>query len=195
MIDSIYNLNGDFYFPKSRVFLYPLLEIRKDSSVRPIDTFVAWEDNVKKEDRLLTCTFYLRNDLEYKKFETSSLFGNPMFQDFKEADGGIGIYMFNFDKYKADWDCFLKGKYSHFTPQAKEKIRKSYSGNNSNAVYVESYIYPQKYYPIYAKILGVPVSQLEGGELCNALDFEKEMLKMLVKNIPVKDNSLDLPKS
>jgi hypothetical protein len=193
VIDSIYNLNGDFYFPKSRVFLYPLLGIRSDSSVRPIDTYVSW-DSIVKEDRKLICTFYLRNDLDYKKFEQSSLFGNQLFHDFKEAEGGIGIYIFDFGKYSADWDRFLKGKYSHFSLEAKDKIKRAYSGNNSNAVYVESYIYPQKYYPIYAKILGVPIHQLEGGELCDLPNFEKEELKMLVKDVSVKDNSLGLPK-
>lgn len=195
MIDSIYNSNGDFYFPKSRVFLYPLLEMRRDNSVRPLNTYVAWKDNIVREDRWLICTFYLRNDVEYKAYEKRVLLGNPMFQDFKESDDGIGMYIFSFKKYAADWDNFLQGKYSKFSSATKDKIKKNYPGNSVDAVYIDSFLNPKKYYPIYARLLNVHISTLEGGELCDMPDFNKETLKMSLKDNSVKNNSLDLPKS
>lgn len=191
MIKSLYRE----YFQKSRVFLYPVLETKRGGSITPIDTFIAWENNISPADRKLICTYYLREDVEFRQFEKKTLFGNPLFCDFKEGDTGIGIYVFDFTKYKSDWDLFLKGKYSRLSPDTKTKIRRHHGSNTANGVYVESFIEPVKFYPIYADLLGVPLSTLEGGDLCDLPDLEKELLRMSAKEVDVSNKSLDLPKS
>lgn len=183
------------YFQKSRVFLYPVLETRKGGAVTPINTYISWADNITQMDRKLICTFHLRNDADYRKFEKNSLIGNELFYDFKEANDNVGIYVFDFNPHAVDFDTFIKGSYSRFKPVFKERIKKHYSGNNANSVYVDSYINPNKYYRMYSDILGVPVSTLKGGELCDKPDFEKEHLKMLVKGLAVSEKTVDLPKS
>lgn len=196
MIKSLYRgPNGEMYFQKSRVFLYPVLETKRGGSVTPINTFVSWSGNISQMDRKLICTFYLRNDADYRKFEKTALLGNELFHDFKEGEDGTGIYVFDFNKHAVDFDTFIKGAYSRFKPLFKEKIKKYYNGNNANSVYVDSFINPNKYYEMYSDILGMPVSQLKGGELCDHPDFEKEHLKMLIKDFAVTEKSVDLPKS
>ncbi len=68
------------YFQKSRVFLYPALEIRRGVSITPIQTHIHWEGKIKKEDRKLICLYHLRDDAEYKEFERLRLKGNKLFE-------------------------------------------------------------------------------------------------------------------
>ena len=193
MIETLYTgTKGEKYFQKSRVFLYPILETKTKGAVTPIQTFVSWEGRFAPADRRLMCTFYLRDDVDFKNFEKGLLFGNPLFEDFKEAPNGVGIYIFNFDKFAVDWDTFLKGKYSNFKSEAKTRISNYYNNNNANSVYVDSFVNPKKYYEIYSELLRVPVNVLKGGELCDKPDFNKERLKMEIKDVEVSDKSLDL---
>lgn len=195
MIKSLYRgPDGGLYFQKSRVFLYPILETKRGGSVTPINTFISWGGQVTQHDRKLICLFNLRNDEEYKKFEKIALLGNELFCDFKEGPDDVGAYVFDFNKHAVDFDLFIKGAYSRFRPLFKERIKKYYNKNNSNSVYMDSFINPNKYYEMYSDILGMPVSQLKGGELCDKPDFEKEHLKMLEKGLAVPEKSVDLPK-
>ncbi len=44
--------------------------------------------------------------------------------------------------------------------------------------YMESYLYPEKYYDIYSNILNIPISTLEEvKELCDKPDLNKEDFK------------------
>lgn len=191
MIKSLYR----DYFQKSKVFLYPVLETKGGSNV-PIETYIAWENrNISPQDKKLICLFHLRGDKDYRDFEKNKLFGNPLFEDFQEGENGVGIYVFDFKSFKDDWNIFLDGKYSKLSSVTKERIKKYYGNNTANGVYVDSFVYPKKYYAIYAELLGAPIGLLEGGELCDLPDFEKELLKMSVKGIEVPNKSLDLPKS
>lgn len=195
MIKSLYTgPKGELYFQKSRVFLYPVLETKRGGSVTPLNTFVSWTGKATQDDRKLICTYHLRNDEDFKKFEKRVLLGNELFENFKVGENGVGIYIFDLKKYAVDFDTFLKGKYSKFKPAFKQKIKRYYNLGNSNSVYVDSFINPNKYYNMYSDILGVPVSQLKGGELCDKPNFQKEHLKILVKDISVTEKSVDLPK-
>jgi len=197
VINKIYEgPDKDRYFQKSRVFLYPVLETKRGGKITPINTFVSWDKVCKKSDRRLICTYELRNDVEFEKYEKKVLLGNELFYDFREGvpiDGKrIGIYIFDFNKFAVDWDLFIKGAYSRMKTEVKKRIKTYYNGNNSNSVYVDSYINPNKYYEIYSRILGVPESTLRGGELCNRPDFERENLKISIKDIAAWNNSVNL---
>ena len=56
------------YFQKSKVFLYPLLDIKRGTSVIPSETYLAWNDTIVPEDAKLVCIYPLRRDVEYKQF-------------------------------------------------------------------------------------------------------------------------------
>jgi len=172
------------YFQKSRIFLYPALEIKRGSSVTPIETYISCNDIISPKDRKLICLYHLRDDKEYKTFEEQKLFNNKLFDDFKEAGDNQGLYIFNFNEYNKDWDNFLKGRYSKISPELKRKIKEFFRTNTSNSIYVDSYVNPDKYYDLYAELLGVNKEVLKKvGELCSGPDLEKESLTISIKQL------------
>jgi len=182
------------YFQKSRAFLYPALDIKRGTSVVPIETYVSWSRHVTPESRKLICLYHLREDKEYIDFEKQKLLGNPLFEDFREVEDGKAVYVFNFDKkYQEDFDHFLNGKYSRISSELKKKIRGFYGTNSSNYVYIQSYLNPKMYYSIYAELLaeGKDVEKMEQnlrqvGQLCSKPDLEKETLELLIKDLEIK---------
>lgn len=178
------------YFQKSKVFLYPILGLRK-GSITPIDTYISWKDIVKSSDYKLVCLFHLRDDPEFLLFEEKYLLGNPLFEDFKEVGEGKAIYIFNLTSYAEDFECFLDGKYSRFSDKLKGKIRNHYGATSANYAFVEGYLYPEEYFPLYAKFLTVNKEDepdmlkllMDVGELCNKPDFSKEELKITVNTL------------
>lgn len=181
------------YFQKSKVFLYPILDIKKGTSVTPIETYVTWGD-IKTEDLSLICLYYIRDDSEFLHYEDKYLLKNPLFKEYKELDGNKAIYVFDLSGYAEDYEHFLNGKYSHFSQKLKDKIRDSYGANSANYTYIKSYLYPEEYFSTYAELLSTnshDVSKMENllievGELCSKPDFDKENLKLSVKSLDLK---------
>jgi hypothetical protein len=69
-------------------------------------------------------------------------------------------------------------------PDLKRKIRDHFNKNSSTHVYVDSYMFPEKYFSLYANLLGVNEELLrEVGELCSKPDLEKENLMAEVINL------------
>ena len=69
VIDALYRK----YFQKSKIFLYPLLDIKRGTSVVPKDTYLSWNDTINSEDMKLVCVYYVRTDQEYLQFEKNVL--------------------------------------------------------------------------------------------------------------------------
>jgi hypothetical protein len=181
-INSLYSE----YFQKSRVFLYPALEIRRGASATPIETYVAWEGVYKPSDRRLVCMYHLRDDKEYQVFEKTKLFGNPLFDTFMVSQEGMGLYVFDFSRYSSDWDKILDGQYSTMSEDMKYKIRSRF-GDTPQYSYIESFLTPGKYYGIYADLLGVNIDLLKKTrELCPKPDMEKETLVVEIKSLDVR---------
>ena len=179
------------YFQKSRIFLYPLLEIRRGAIVTPIETYVSWDGQYSPKDMKLICLYNLRDDKEFLQFEKEKLLKNKHFHDFKEVDGNKGVYIFDFSNYAKDWTKIIKGKYSEISFPYKKKIETFYGKRDSNFAYVESFLYPEKYYSMYENILGVKESILrEVGQLCSLMDFEKETLRIALKDLQFNIKSL-----
>lgn len=180
MIKSLYNE----YFQKSRIFLYPALMIPRGTSVTPLETYVSWTAHYEKEDCKLICLYHLRSDLEFRSFEKMKLFGNPHFHDFYEVEDDKGLYIFDYQEFKDDWDKFLSGKYSTLSKQLKSLILGHYSKSKKNYVYVDSYLNPEMYYDLYSRLLNCDKKLLEQvGELCDKPDFEKETISLNIKEL------------
>jgi len=175
------------YFQKSKIFLYPILEIKRGNSVTPIQTYVSWDGHYKIEDCKYICLYHLRNDEEFRKFERQKLLGNKLFYDFKQVEDNKGVYVFDFKSKAHDWNCFINGKYSKMTADHKKIIKSFFSQNNSHYSYIESYLHPERFFGMYAELLGVKVSELKTvGELCSLVDFDKENLSISVKNLEIR---------
>lgn len=179
MIDSLYTK----YFQKSRSFLYPALGIKRSSSFLPTGTYIALEGIIEPEDMKLICTFKEDTSEEFKNFEEQMLITNPLYfntlsiQEYK-------IYIFNFETYEQDWFHFLLGTYSKFSITLKKAIQSYYGEKSSEFQYIDSYIYPNKYFEVYAKLLDTDVQLLKSvGQLCDPCDLEKETLKIPTEHL------------
>jgi hypothetical protein len=167
------------YFQKSRVFLYPALEIKRGVSVTPVQTYVSWEGRYKPEDMKFICLYQLREDEDFQRFERVKLVGNRLFHDFEQVDEDSGIYIFDYSPFEHDWQCFLSGSYSRMTDVHKRKIKDFYGSYSHNFEYIDSFLEPHKYYKIYARLLDVKVDLLkEVRELCSVPELESEQLKI-----------------
>lgn len=183
---SIINISKE-YFQKSRIFLYPALGIKRGGSVTPIQTYISWSGYYKPGDCKLICLYHLRNDPEFKYFEKKMLLGNQMFHDFKHVEDNKGVYIFDYSIMKDDWNHILNSKYSKISDSQKKKIQNFIGIKHSTYKLLESYLHPEQYFDIYAKLLFVNIEDLkEVGELCSKIDLEQETLLMSVKDLDIK---------
>jgi len=173
-IKSLY----DRYFQKSKVFLYPLLGIKRGNSVVPIETYFSWDGHYSSEDMKLICVYKIRTDAEYKTFEKNILTKHTRLYDYCN-NNDVGIFIFDFSDLNEDWNYFINGKYSKFTSSLKNRILKFFDKHSGNYAYMQSYLSPEKHFEDYSIILNVEVDFLKDvGELCSKPDLDKENLKM-----------------
>lgn len=185
MIKSLYK----DYFQKSRVFLYPALEIRKGVSVTPIETYMSWEGHYKIDDLKLCCLYHLRDDSDFRTFEKSKLTGNKLFHDFKQVEDNKGVYVFDFSHMKNDWDAVSSGKYSAISLEFKKKILAFVGYNNPNYAYIDSFLFPTRYFRLYAEMMEVSEEVLKKvGELCSKPDLNAENLNTKVMDLRLEKN-------
>lgn len=172
------------YFQKSKIFLYPLLGIRRGTSVVPSETYLSWNDKYSPEDMKLVCVYETRNDREYKSFEANVLLKHTRLYDYIVIDDKQSVLVFDFSDLKEDWDHLIHGRYSKLTIQTKETILNFFEKYSGNYVYIYSYLYPDKWFDRYAEILDIEKEVIEEvGELCDKPDLEKECLRITVANL------------
>lgn len=179
MIDSLYTK----YFQKSRSFLYPALGIKRTAHHTPSGTYIALDGVVGPEDMKLVCTFKDDRTEGFKSFEEQMLISNPLFSNIVHVDD-YNLYLFDYSGYQSDWFNFIMGKYSKFSNPLKKAIKLYYGEGSSEYKYIESYLQPDKYFEVYAKLLNVDPEVLKQvGELCDPCDIEKETLKIPVEHL------------
>ena len=172
-IKSVYNK----YFQKSKVFLYPLLGIKRGASVIPSETYIALGDTIKPEDMKLVCLYHPRKDDEYKHYENKVLLKHSRLYDIKVLNDEDTLFIFDFSDLKDDWNNFIKGKYSHFKNEQKGTIKSFFDRNSANYTYMSSFLHHDKHFHDYAECLNIKVEVLETvGELCSIPDLDKETL-------------------
>lgn len=175
------------YFQKSKSFLYPVLGIRKGSYTSPIQTYTSWEDKIKHTDQKLLCV-YDSSSKGFPAFQRDILFNHPMFEDILPVTPERTIIQFDFSMYADDWKHFLAGKYSKLSTRLKQSVRNYFGPMTAEYAYMESFLFPEKYFNLYTELLYAPNDVAEGyetlksvGELINPLDLEKETLKIPVQ--------------
>jgi hypothetical protein len=179
MIDSLYTK----YFQKSRSFLYPILGIVRSQPFSPSGTYIALDNVIGPEDMKLIVTFKQENSPEYKEFEEQMLLSNPLFFSVMHIDN-YSVYVFDYSTYEKDWFNFILGKYSQFSSVLKKAVKVYYGDQSSEYQYMDSFLNPDKYYEVYAKILDIDMQVLKQvKELCDPCDMEKETLKIPVEHL------------
>ena len=174
MIDKLYGK----YFQKSKSFLYPALGIKRTSSTMPSGTYVSLNGKIEPEDVKLICTFQQTDSEEFKIFEEQMLLSNPLFVE-KISIKDYNLYVFDLEIYQSDYFNFLLGKYSKLSAHLKRAIKSYYGDKSAEYKYIDTYLHPEKYFEVYAKLLDIDVETLKAsGELCNPCDLDKETLKV-----------------
>lgn len=169
------------YFQKSKVFVYPLLGIRKGVSVVPTETYFGWDGYYTPEDMKLVCLYNTRKDSEYINFEKNVLLKHTRLTEFIRINNSTSLFIFDFSDLKSDWFRIVNGEYSKLDMNLKHKIISFFDKYSGNYAYMHSYLFPEKYFHEYAKLLDVDVEILKSvGELCSKPDLEQEILVMEV---------------
>lgn len=164
--------------------MYPALEIKRGVSVTPIETYVSWNDHYVVDDCKLICLYHLRDDDDFKRFENTKLLNNKLFCDFKQVEENKGVYVFDFKNNISNWNSFITGSYSKFTPEHKKIIKNYIGANSSHAPYIDSFLNPDTYFKMYAEMMDVNESLLRSvGELCSLPNLESETLNISVKKL------------
>jgi hypothetical protein len=97
--------------------------------------------------------------------------------DFIHINDSQVLVTFDFSDIKEDYMHIINGRYNQINIKLKRTIRDFFEKNSGNYVYVDSYLFSEKYFSLYANLLGVSENLLrEVGELCSPPDLEKENL-------------------
>lgn len=180
------------YFQKSKIFIYPLLDIRRGAQIVPVETYVAWNDSYYPEDKKFICV-YDPSQKGYADFEKNVLLKHNRLCEYVKINSKQTVYVFDFSDMGTDWDKMIAGQYSKLSDDIKRKIINFFDKHSGNYVYVTSYMFPKSFFNRYAEILNVSVTLLEEvGELCDKPDLEKERLLLEVANLEIKDSTLSL---
>ena len=174
------------YFQKSKVFLYPLLGIKKGVRFVPIETYIEWNHSIVPEN-MLVCAYAIKQNTndqeeikrkkEFDAFSKQYLEKNELYHS-KHHTNNLELIVFDLSFFKNDLKKFKEGKYSEFSLITKRIIMEFFGNKGTISEYMESYLYPEKYYDIYSNILNIPISTLEEvKELCDKPDLNKEDFK------------------
>ena len=118
------------------------------------------------------------------------LLSNPLYHQVLNIQDYC-LYVFDYQTYTEDWFNFLLGKYSKLSTVLKRAIKTYYGESSSEYRYIESYLYPDRYFELYAKLLDVdPKIIKKVGELCDPCDLEKEILKIPVADLEILSKTL-----
>jgi hypothetical protein len=171
------------YFQKSKIFMYPLLGIKRGSPALPSQTCIAWNDEITPEDAKLIAIYPIRHDEEYSKFEKTILLKHNRLIDYYVINDE-SYFIFDFNDLKDDWNHFINGKYSKISTSVKRKIHSYFDNHSANHVYMDSYLNPEKYFSIYSDLLDTSEELLRSiGELCSKPDLEKETIFIKKENL------------
>ena len=149
------------YFQKSKIFLYPLLEIQKGVKYVPINTYMAWEGQYSFEDSKLMCLYQQKFTKAFAKFEEFQLLNHKYLDDYRELDKDLHLYVFDLVNYKKDIQNIIKGSYSKMRKKTKTQILDFFGDIAPISEYIESYIYPEYYHEDYANELNVNLEDIE----------------------------------
>ena len=81
------------YFQKSKVFLYPLLKLKKGIAYVPIQTYVCSEHEYTVKDHKLLCEYHTKTTEKFVTFYNRHLKSHKLFN--KHIDLGKNKHLFN----------------------------------------------------------------------------------------------------
>jgi len=182
------------YFQKSKVFLYPLLNIKKGIRYVPAETYICWKGIHQLEDLKFICLYAAEDTDHYRLFEQKYLSSHKLFEEYYDLGKNLHLYIYDYSKFRDDLEMFKLGKYSKFSNKTKTLISKFFGDIGTISEYIQSYINPKGFHDLYASHLGVSTDTIEKVyELCSKPDLDKECLQIELPELNLfKNNSVSL---
>ena len=165
------------YFQKSKVFLYPLLKLKKGAEFVPSETYICWKEIYDVEDYKFICVYHSKRNSKFIDFEFKFLKNHDLLENIIHLPGNKNVYVFNFKSYTFDYNKFVEGKYSQFSIGAKNQITNFFGTVGKLSDYIQSFLDPEDYHESYAKALEVDIQTIQDVyEVCSIPNLEKETL-------------------
>jgi|TARA_R100000935_G_scaffold56414_2_gene87903 hypothetical protein len=163
------------YFQKSKVFLYPLLKLRKGIAYVPIQTYVCWEHVYAAGEHMLLCEYHAKKTDKFIAFCDRYLKSHKLFHKYMDLGNNKHLFIFDFTSYKNDFNRFIKGSYSQFSLESKITILDFFSSAGNMLHYITSFLSPDDAHEDYAEALGVEIEYIISVyEVCSIPDLDKE---------------------
>ena len=170
------------YIQKSKLLLYPLLDIPKDY-LQPVTSYgFSKNKGIYPEDCKLICKYRREHDEKYFE-QRSHLFSHEYFEDIFR-DHEFDYLIFDLSRYKKDIELFYKGKYSELTVTTKNQIYAYYASTKVGPMFIDMHLNPENYHEMFAchfetdpkKQDALLESIREAHETLDSPDMEKENL-------------------
>ncbi len=167
------------YFQKSRSFLAPVLGLKKIAKFPFKQSYLQLEGLYTVDDQRIILTFdNPHDDPAWDKYQLDSLVQSPMFDEIHNIGDSQVAMSFDLHCIREDYSLVLQGKYSKLSKLVKNKIREFYGHDSPEWIYMESFLFPERYVKLYSEILAVDEEHIRfTGELCDLPNLEKETLK------------------
>ncbi len=166
---------------KSRVFLYPLLQL-PTNIVKPIGTYMDLADIDLQQVPYLFCMYHT-NQPGMSPQIRKQLMDHPMYE-FSFSEEGYEAFAFNFDGMSSIYSCIKEGRYTQMEAIAKLIILKE------KHPIAQIALHPEAFYEDFAFELEIPIEEvIEKVELIAPPSLESEVL---VLNPTVKKQVLSL---
>ena len=186
------------YFQKSKVFLYPLLGIKKGYKHVQKNTYVIWDQFFDKNDYRLMAVYDNDNSVDYKVFVDTVLQPLPASHAKFKISESKDLFLFDMARHKHDFDCFYDGRFSQMTVEAKRRIKNYFGSVGRISKYISSFLDPEEFHDDYAEAFNVSHELIQDVyEVCSKPDIDKETFREKTLEVPfdLSDISISLDKT
>ena len=165
------------YFQKSKVFLYPLLRLKKGIDFVPVETYCFWDEIYDAMDYKFICLYKTKYTKAFATFQINHL---PLLKNNMEHYdlGNEQLIIFDMKQYRHDYDKFIEGRYSAFGIDSKIAILDYFGGQGRISSYVKSFLTPDEdLHRLYSDYFNVDLDLIKDvHELCSKPDIIQETL-------------------
>tara|TARA_R110002012_G_scaffold288278_1_gene480938 strand:+ start:946 stop:1524 length:579 start_codon:yes stop_codon:yes gene_type:complete len=165
------------YFQKSKIFLYPLLKIKKGLNFVPKQTYVCWEHVCSVDDFKFLCLYNYKDEEKFHKFIMKTFKNHPLFDDLIKLSDTSALVIFDFITLKNDYKRFINGQYSKLSLDTKITIIDFFGQNTTIHECIQGFLSPEEVHELYAKNLQVDIKLIkEIYEVCSKPNLKKETI-------------------
>lgn len=165
------------YFQKSKIFLYPLLKLKKGMTFVPKQTYLIWDNVYSVEDRKFLCEYHFKDENKFTKFILDTFAGHRLYEHLVQLADDKCLVVFDFTPLKSDYDKVIKGQYSQLSLDTKLTIIDFFGDSRTIHDCVQGFLAPAEVHDKYAEKLGVRLEVIQKiNEVCSLPDLKKETI-------------------